>query len=212
MTRFWRARIAVAAFAAVLAACASPYGPRGITGGFVEQKLSDNTYRVGYYGNGHTQEDQVVNYWLYRCAELTIQNGFSYFGMAPETGRPTSGSDAQGLRRQAQFRPDAGEPRFVQVKGGGGYVFIPSYSTYTIRTWHKNGTIVMFHSRLAAITPEQAYSLHAQTVMDMLGEYVKSGAKAKPPLRSDVLDAAMRHPAGPSAIQALPEGAAPAAR
>jgi len=208
MVRFSNARVVAAVLALALGGCASPYGPQGFTGGFQEQKLAPNTYRVRYNGNGHTQEDQVVYYWLYRCAELTVQNGYSYFGMLPESGRPSSsGDDSGSLKRMASFRPDQDEPRMLQVKSGGGFVYIPSYTTYTIRTWHKSGTIVMFHSRLGAVTPEQAYGLHARTVMDKLGEYVKSGAKAKAPPRQEVIDAAMRYSPslGTGAVQDLPE-------
>jgi hypothetical protein len=84
---------------------------------------------------------------------------------------------------------------------------MPSYSTYTIRTWHKRGTIVMYHSKLAAFTPEQAYALHARTVMDKLNEYVKSGATAMAPAPKEVIDAAIRYApsAGSGAVQDLPE-------
>jgi hypothetical protein len=74
-----------------------------------------------------------------------------------------------------------------------------------IRTWSKHGTIVMYHSRLGSVTPEQAYALHARTLMDKLGEYVKSGAKAK--ARQEVIDAAIRYSPslGTGAVQDLPE-------
>lgn len=203
-----KARLGVAVLALALGGCASPYGPQGITGGFREQQLAPNSYRISYNGNGHTQEEQVVNYWLYRCAELTIQNGYSYFGMVPESGRPSSSADdPDRLTRMASLRPGQDEPRMLQVKSGGGFVYIPSYTTYTIRTWHKSGTIMMFHSRLGAVTQEQAYGLHARTVMDKLGEYVKSGGKAKAPPRQEVIEAALRYSPnlGTGAVQDLPE-------
>jgi hypothetical protein len=182
-------------FAAALAGCTSPYGPAGPTGGFTEQRLTANTYRIAYDGNGNTPEEQVVNYWLYRAAELTVQNGYAYFNLVPE-GTPQSLRQDNGVKRAAVLRPGDDGPRFVQVKGGGGgggYVYTPGYSTTTIRTWHKKGTIVMYRSRDGATTPEQAYALHAKTVMDKLGPYVKSGGKTTPPPRKDVIDAAVHY-------------------
>src|SRR5688500_14754594 len=112
-----RVAASVLALGLALAGCASPYGPQGLTGGFREQQLAPNSYRVTYNGNGHTQEEQVVNYWLYRCAELTIQNGYSYFGMVPESGRPSSSADDfDSLKRMASFRPGEDAPRMMQVK------------------------------------------------------------------------------------------------
>jgi len=186
-------RFSVAAlFAVMLAACTSPYAPHGITGGFLEKRLGPNSFRVSFDGNGYTGEEQVVDYWLYRCAELTIENGYSYFGILPE-GQPQS------------LRDDDGPPRAVKVKGGGGsYIYVPSYTT--IRTWHKRATIVMYHSRAGAVTPEQAYALHARTVMDKLEAYVKSEGKEPAPSRKEVIDAAMHHSPDPGTgpVQDLP--------
>lgn len=197
-----------AALAVALGGCASPYGPHGITGGFNEKKLGPNTYWVNYSGNGYTDEDQVVLYWLYRCAELTQENGYSYFGIVPESGRPTSRleHDPGALKRLTTYNPQDDEPSTLKVKGGG-FVYIPSFSTYTVRTWHKRATIVMYHSRAGALTSEQAYALHAGMVMDKLRAYVKGGERSSAPHRRELIEAAMRHTPGfaGDAVQDLPE-------
>lgn len=207
MVGYANMRRVAAVLVLALGGCASPYGPQGLTGGFQEEKLGPNVYRIAYNGNGYTSEDQVVSYWLYRCAELTLQNGYSYFGMVPDGGRPISRrNDAGGLRRMATFRPGEDEPRMLNVRSGG-YVYIPSFNTYTVRTWHKRGTIAMYHSRLGSVVPEQAYSLHARTVIGKLGEYVKSGGKIPAPPRQDVINAALQYSVNidAGAVQDLPE-------
>jgi len=65
------------------AACATgpayhPAGPGG-TSGFSETKLDGTHYRVAFQGDTHTPRHKVEDYLLRRSAELTIQEGFSYF-------------------------------------------------------------------------------------------------------------------------------------
>lgn len=65
--------------AALLSGCTTAYGPHGFTGGYTETKIDDSTYRVVFNGNGQTSRDMVWYYWIYRCAELTTQNGYEFF-------------------------------------------------------------------------------------------------------------------------------------
>lgn len=65
--------------ALMASACASAYAPSSLTGGFEQQRLSDTTWRVTYNGNGYTTEETVQTYWLYRSAEIAIQEGYDGF-------------------------------------------------------------------------------------------------------------------------------------
>lgn len=67
------------ALAAMLAACATPYQPLGMSGGYSETKLTSTKYLVSFSGNEHTSRETVQAYLLNRCAELTLDNGFAYF-------------------------------------------------------------------------------------------------------------------------------------
>ncbi len=62
-----------------ISGCATPYQKKGFTGGFVDSPLGQDTFRVSYQGNGYTSRHTVSNYLLYRCAEITIENGYDYF-------------------------------------------------------------------------------------------------------------------------------------
>jgi hypothetical protein len=78
----------VLALAAGLAACgtATPYQPniRGqkVSGGFSEQRIEANRWRVTFAGNSLTSRETVEGYLLYRAAELTIQQGADWFSIA----------------------------------------------------------------------------------------------------------------------------------
>jgi len=83
MKRLVLAAAAVAALS--LAACATPtpYQPlqRGsaISGGYSEQQLEPNRWRITFSGNSLTDRRTVENYLLYRSAELTLAQGFDWF-------------------------------------------------------------------------------------------------------------------------------------
>ena len=70
--------------ALALAACATatpyqPLGTRGSAGGFAEQRIENNRYRVTFVGNDYTSRQRVENYLLFRAAELTVANGYDGF-------------------------------------------------------------------------------------------------------------------------------------
>ena len=64
---------------AILVGCATPYQPKGFKGGYSEVQLGANTFRVNFRGNAYTSRERVDTLLLYRCAELTVQNGYDYF-------------------------------------------------------------------------------------------------------------------------------------
>ena len=63
----------------VLSACATPYQQKGFTGGFSDVQLAENMWKVNFNGNSYTSAEKSTNYTLLRCAELCLENGFSYF-------------------------------------------------------------------------------------------------------------------------------------
>lgn len=84
--RLARAAAAPLCLAALLGACATatPYQPLGArgsqaSGGYSEQRIEENRYRVTFTGNQFTSRERVENYLLYRAAELTIQAGYDGF-------------------------------------------------------------------------------------------------------------------------------------
>jgi hypothetical protein len=76
--------LVIAAAALTLGACATatPYAPAGYNGqrgGYAEQRLEDNRYRVSFSGNSVTSREQVEMGLLLRAAELTTESGYDWF-------------------------------------------------------------------------------------------------------------------------------------
>ncbi len=76
--------LVVAAAALTLGACATStaYAPasfNGQRGGYAEQRLENDRYRVSFSGNSVTSRDQVEMALLLRSAELTTENGYDWF-------------------------------------------------------------------------------------------------------------------------------------
>lgn len=63
----------------ILAGCATPYQPAGLTGGFSETQLARNVFQVRFKGNGFTRMERATDFTLLRSAELTLQHGYEYF-------------------------------------------------------------------------------------------------------------------------------------
>lgn len=67
-----------------VSACATGYHAAGIGGGYSDLRLSDDTFKVEFQGNGYASADIVQSYFLRRCAELAQENGFEYFQLVSE--------------------------------------------------------------------------------------------------------------------------------
>ncbi|MEE9573574.1 MAG: hypothetical protein V3W20_11035 [Candidatus Neomarinimicrobiota bacterium] len=59
--------------------CSTPYQPKGLLGGYYDTHLNGNLYKVSFWGNQHTNPEDVGKYILYRCAELSQEKGCDYF-------------------------------------------------------------------------------------------------------------------------------------
>ncbi len=74
--------VAVSTVGAILSfaiGCATPYQQRSFAGGYSDTRISKDTALVSFKGNGYTPKERVQLYLLYRCAEVTRQDGFDYF-------------------------------------------------------------------------------------------------------------------------------------
>ncbi|MBI1404942.1 MAG: hypothetical protein GC145_02300 [Caulobacter sp.] len=71
-----------------LGACATatPYQPnvrgQSVSGGYTDQRITADRFRVSFSGNSLTSRDTVERYLLYRAAELTLSQGYDGFVLA----------------------------------------------------------------------------------------------------------------------------------
>lgn len=94
-TLSWMTRPALAVLLTLaLAACAAsptPYQLAGEEGGYADQQIESDRYRVSFEGNAATSRETVENYALYRAAELTLASGNDYFKVVSKEVEPIIG-------------------------------------------------------------------------------------------------------------------------
>ncbi len=109
-----------------VAGCTTPYQPFEFfgTGGYTDEKISDDSYRVTFYGNRVTSPETVHKFLFYRTAEITLENGFDYFRVVSKTGGNPMFA-AMGAKYVTEGHivklykegPDSFGPGFVLAKG-----------------------------------------------------------------------------------------------
>ncbi len=129
---FWIFRAAAAAsLALALAACAASPTPYQIVdddGGYSDQQIESDRYRVTFEGNRATPRETVENYALYRAAELTLEQGFDYFRVVSKEVEPVIGA-VRGVSPGFGIGIGGGNVGFgVSSSFGGGR---PDYSYVT---------------------------------------------------------------------------------
>jgi hypothetical protein len=82
----------------LLTACATPtkYFPLNIWGeGYTETQVATNIFRVSFHANDATRADYAEDMTLLRSAEVTKNNGYSYFIIVNEASR-SDGMESHG--------------------------------------------------------------------------------------------------------------------
>ncbi len=77
----------------MLAGCATSYGPKVLAGGYSEEPVNENTITVTFEGNQYSNTDQIRTYLTYRCAEVTLEHGFSHFMILEDKSFKELGTD-----------------------------------------------------------------------------------------------------------------------
>lgn len=88
-----RCPLAILLAVSLLAGCSTGYQAQGMTGGFSETRLSENSYQVRYGANIITHPDKLPQFLLRRAAELCLEQGKRYFLITgqQDTGRVDTG-------------------------------------------------------------------------------------------------------------------------
>ena len=123
-------------FLIILSNCSTPYQPKGTLGGYSEEKILTNMYKVEFAGNQHSKPEVIQNYLMYRCAELTQEMGYEYFTIINEerhfhehSVRPT---------RDASFKTR------TSMSGGTRTTVSPDLQTATSSTKYTGVYVIKF--------------------------------------------------------------------
>ncbi len=65
--------------ALVFSGCTATYGPMKANSGYSEKHIDENTIQVTYKGNVRHGKEDVRTRLIYRCSEVTVENGYPYF-------------------------------------------------------------------------------------------------------------------------------------
>lgn len=161
MKRTLLAVAAILALGGAVAGCetATPYqalNPQNTqAGGYSENRLNSDRWRVSFSGNTLTSRETVERYLLYRAAELTTSQGFDWFVAADKQTDKTTG---------AYIDPDYGYGwgprwRFGGYRGwyGGGWGYA-GWGGYGGWGWGGYGGSATVH-------PYSRYEVFAEVVM-----------------------------------------------
>ncbi|MGD9602167.1 MAG: hypothetical protein AB7Q76_09430 [Gammaproteobacteria bacterium] len=141
--------------AAILAGCATgvqtPYQPLQDNGGFSEQRLEANRFRVTFVGNTLTTREDVENHLLYRIAELTLKEGFDYFLLSEND------TEANTMYLQTVTGFDTFDPFYPRYWPRTGFA---SGTALPITSYKAQANVVMFKGTKPEADPD-AYDAHA---------------------------------------------------
>ncbi len=164
-----------------LSACetATPYQPlrhgAEVSGGFTDQRLDQNHFRVTFQGNTLTPRETVESYLLYRAAELTVSQGFDWFETTDrhtERDQQTYVDSFYGPGPYGFWRP-----RWRAWGGYGWGAWGPYWGDATVDTVQKfqaSAEIVMQHGPKPTADPK---ALDAREVLANLGSKIQRPTK-----------------------------------
>ncbi|WP_448555021.1 CC0125/CC1285 family lipoprotein [Thalassotalea montiporae] len=160
----------------IISGCATTYGPNGMTGGYKEEMVDDSSYIVSFFGNGYTSEQEVWNFWIYRCAELTVEKGYKLFSLKP--------SDKHALRyNQDQYQL----VEFSMPNDKSNMGLIPAqFYYYSVTTYSSKALVNMYNPPIAS-NINSMQLLDAEYILEQLKPYIDSNAKAASPNRKLLL-------------------------
>lgn len=160
--------------ALALAGCetATPYQPfthnGAAVGGYRDERLDADHFRVSFRGNSETPRATVENYLLYRAAELTVANGFDWFEAVDHHTDRQERTYVQGYPG-----PYAGWGWGWGFRHGGlwgGAYWSPDFDVETAQRFSATADIMVGHGPKPAGDPR---AFDARQVLANLGPHIK---------------------------------------
>jgi hypothetical protein len=161
--RTWHRMLMPIGAALALAACATatpyqPLGTRGSSGGFAEQRIEANRYRVVFAGNDYTSRQRVENYLLFRAAELTVANGYDGFSIVRRDTDKTVDTRVYDTGLRSSYY-SGWRPYWRYYGGGygwrswdpwyGGPYWGDNFDVQTVQRYEATAEIIMFRGNRA---------------------------------------------------------------
>ncbi|AMG02616.2 TPA: hypothetical protein RUZ63_003503 [Vibrio cholerae] len=139
--------------------CATAYQSESFTGGYSETQLDENVFVVNFEGNGYTSKKRAAAFTMLRSAELTLNNGYSFFAIIDSnsytsTGTYTTPTTANTTTNMTNFGNFSTGTATTTFTGG---------QTYRISKPSNTNTIVMFKER-----PTDIFTYNAEFVSKSL--------------------------------------------
>ena len=144
--------------ALLITGCASPYKKEGFAGGFSETQLGENIWKVSFRGNGYTSGERAADLALLRSAELTLNNGFSYFALV----------DSKSANKVSVYQGDTTTTTRGKVDAYGNVDATSTTSggnLYFINKPRSTNLIMMFKDKKEA----QGFAFDAQFICNSIG-------------------------------------------
>lgn len=148
--------------AVLSASCATKYQHKGFTGGYTDQQLQEDVFRVSSRVNGFSSEERAEDFTMYRACEVTLQHGFDYFVIV----------DSSDTTRTSY--------------AGSGHADAYSYGNSTSVTYNQNinavtkpGRMMVIKTFQGAKSKDNVNAYDARQTMNYLEASNKSIAKAK---------------------------------
>lgn len=150
--------------AIIIQGCATTYRSSGSMGGYKDVQLDDNVFKVTFHGNGYTSFERTADFVLLRCAELALNNGYSFFVII----------DADSYTTNSTYTtPTTTNTTGSAVKIGDYVVGSAQTTTYGGQTYNiskpsKTNTIICFKKK-----PTSGFSYNAHFIFKAISQKYK---------------------------------------
>lgn len=120
--------------------CATSYQKDGMTGGYTDKQLNEDTFYVSFRGNGWTKPDKVDAYFLRRCAEVAKEHGYELFTIHDSSVANTGGmiQTSEGSFKASSTTKSVGLAGY-ETKTEGSYS-APEYTQ--VNKYTRSGTVI----------------------------------------------------------------------
>ena len=141
--------------------CATQYTSTGALGGYSETQLDENVFTVYFGGNGFTSAKDASDMCLLRCAELCLENDYSYFIIIDQKSEIKKSYNTTPKRTNTRATYNSRSLNATTTTTGG--------QTYTISKPRNTNTIVLFKDK-----PDGEFSYNAEFLYNSLSKkYIK---------------------------------------